>query len=79
MARKPLFEGKGGPVMAITWPFHDVRALQKAQVLLRSLGYDTWIHKRTDYDCHELIIGWPDNANKPLQLPLTTHTTSKDN
>lgn len=71
--------------MAITWPFHDKRALEKAQVLMRSLGYDTWIHKRKDYDCYELIIGWPDkdelSKGQLPQLPLhIAHTPpSKDN
>lgn len=60
MARKPLFQSASGPVLAVTWPFHDTELLTKVHAALVHAGYDVWIQRREGAECHELIIGHRD-------------------
>ncbi len=57
--RKPLCVGKKGPIVAVTWPFHEIETLTQFKSLLSELGYDSYIHKRGDHDLYELIVGRP--------------------
>ncbi len=58
-ARKPLCVGLKGPIMAVTWPFHELELLNRFKSTLSELGYDSYIHKRGDHDLYELIVGMP--------------------
>jgi len=72
MARKKLFQGPNGkPVMAVTWPFHDLAILKSVATLLNAKGYDTHAQKIVGTTCFELIIGASVKAVEAVEPEVT--------